>query len=220
MTILFKYTSRSRPLLFLRGLDSICNNVVSDDYRVLCTFDNDDEKYRYHGFISDVLKRKNTYIIWGDSKSKVDAINRDAGNFGKFDILVNFSDDQVFTVYGFDNIIRRDMERLCDDLDMFIHYPDGVANERIPSMSVMGRKYYERFNYIYHPDYSSLWCDNEAMEVAKILGKYTYVDTHIFKHLHPIWGLAVKDDQYKLTESFYLRDQKVYKDRRKQNFFL
>jgi len=83
---------------------------------------------------------------------------------------------------GFDNIIR---EEFYKNLDQFVHFPDGFTADRLATMSIMGREYYNRFKYIYHPDYISLWCDNEAMEVAKMLGCYTYVDKNIFQHLHP-----------------------------------
>lgn len=49
MRILYKYASRSRPDKFRRGLESIAQNSVSDNYVVLATLDSDDpaiEQYR------------------------------------------------------------------------------------------------------------------------------------------------------------------------------
>ena len=41
--IVFKYTSRSRPDNFFRGLRSIIDNCVDNNYEVLCSFDEDDK---------------------------------------------------------------------------------------------------------------------------------------------------------------------------------
>jgi hypothetical protein len=52
----------------------------------------------------------------------------------------------------------------------------------------MGRKYYNRFNYVYCPEYVSLFCDNETKIVSQLLGKYFYYEGIIQKHLHPNHG--------------------------------
>ena len=221
MKILFKLTSRSRHTNFFRALDSIIDNCTSDQYQILCSLDFDDKT-----MCNDEVRQslawyfhKGVPIVYhyGASKNKVDAINRDMEIRGHWDILVNVSDDQIFTVVGFDEIIRANMPA---DLDCFLHFPDGHAGERLATLSIMGRAYYDRFGYIYHPDYISLWCDNEAMEVAKKLGKYKLVSERIFEHLHPANGNAPTDAQYKKTESYYRIDEKTFNRRKAMNFYL
>lgn len=211
MKLLFKYTSRSRPELFERGLKSIIDNCTSDQYKILVTVDeNDATMFKYWN------DQRITTII-GESKSKVDAINRDVNEFlYDWDILINMSDDMIFTQKGFDNVIRESF----DNADQCIHFPDGSTGDRLISMSILGRDYYNRFNYIYNPEYVSLYCDNETMDVAKILGKYKFVNEDIFKHLHPAHGNAFNDDQYRYTESFHPIDQKTYLKRKANNFGL
>ena len=175
MKILYKFTTRSRPELFKRGMESIIDNSSSDNYHILVSVDDDDESMRQE------FNYPNTTIVSGKSKNKIDAINRDIDKFGgDWDILVNMSDDMVFTKKGFDDVIRESFNVLPDysevivaDFNLCIHFPDGNRNDLI-TMAIMGREYYERFNYIYHPDYISLWCDNEMTDVAKILGCYKY----------------------------------------------
>jgi hypothetical protein len=87
-------------------------------------------------------------------------------------------------------------------------------------MSILGRDYYKRFNYIYNPEYISLYCDNETMDVAKILGRYKFVNENIFLHLHPAHGNALNDNQYRYTESFHPIDQATYLKRKANNFGL
>jgi hypothetical protein len=213
MKILFKYTTRSRPELFKRGMDSIIDNCVSENYQILVSVDENDTTM----FGMEEQYKNNSKVVFckGVNNNKIFAINRDMNVITDWDILVNMSDDMVFTQRGFDAHIRGEF----DNLDQCLHFPDGNRND-LMTMSIFGRNYYERFGYIYHPDYISLYCDNEAMEVAKILGCYKYVNKEIFHHLHPAYGKAKLDTQYTHTESFSNADLTTYLKRRNANFGL
>lgn len=217
--ILFKYTSRSRPEWFFRGLNSIIDNLHDkENYHVICSFDSDDICMNNMEVIGKLQEYKNLTYHFGTSKSKVDAINRDCDKFPEgFDILINMSDDMIFTSLFFDRIIRAVFN---GNYDQVIHFPDQSVKAALITLSVMGMIYYRRFNYIYFPLYKSLHCDNEFTRVSQILNKYTYIDVQIFKHLHPAWRLAPMDAQYQHTESFYMVDGALYKEREKINFGL
>lgn len=219
--ILFKYTSRSRPDQFYRGLISILNKCSSQNYLILCSFDNNDPTLpTYLDYINDLSNDRITVCL-GESKSKIDAINRDLNSYEKsWDIIVNMSDDMVFTKNGFDLIIKSDFIQYFPKFDGVMHYPDQDAGEKLMTLSILGRNYYLRFNYIYHPDYTSLWCDNEAMEVSMMLGKYRYSPVRMFDHIHPAYGHCQTDEQYRHTESFYHSDNSVYLQRKQKGFKL
>jgi hypothetical protein len=85
-------------------------------------------------------------------------------------------------------------------------------------MAIMGREYYDRFKYVYHPNYKSLWCDNEMTEVSKMLGAYKYVNEQIVNHMHPAYGKGHFDEQYRYTESFGGVDRETYLKRKQNNF--
>ena len=85
-------------------------------------------------------------------------------------------------------------------------------------MSIMGEQYYRRFGYIYHPSYKSLWCDNEAQDVAKRLHRYKYVRQQIFEHQHHANGFGEKDALLVHTESFHKEDKANYINRKKRGF--
>jgi len=211
MKILFNYTTRSRPDLFERGLKSIIENCVSDNYKILVSVDENDATMKKY------WNDKRFTIIIANSRNKVDAINRDVNEFFyNWDIIINMSDDMMFTELGFDNIIRK----AFDNLDQCIHFPDGTTGDKLISLSVLGREYYKRFNYIYHPDYYSVYCDNETMDVAKILKCYKFINENIFVHLHPANGNAFNDEQYRYTESFHPIDQATYFKRKAMNYGL
>lgn len=215
--ILYKLTSRSRPERCMNAIASIVGNSSTDkEYMILLSCDIDDESMKNfdYPFYTDgrlVIKK-------GLSKNKIDAINRDVSDIDwDWDVLVNVSDDMIIEK-GFDSVVRNAFE---NSLDLFLHLPDGYANERLASMSIMGRDYYNRFGYIYHPSYESVYCDNEAMDVAKSLNKYVYVNEHVFKHIHPAnVGSHLMDEQYKKTESaeVHARDCENYQRRKELKF--
>lgn len=221
--ILYKYASRSRPDLFYRGLISIFNNSISQNFVVLVTLDeNDPTIEKYKKMINDFPTNQLVVII-GQSKNKIDAINRDLDKFTEpWDILVNMSDDMVFTKYGFDNTIRSGFLTYFPKGDGFLHFHDNCQN-RLATMSIIDKKYFNRFGYIYHSDYVSVYCDNEAQDVAKILSRYAYMgdSIRILEHLHPLHNPMIKmDSQYVHTESFYSQDEATYNRRKKINFEL
>ena len=119
MNILFNYTTRSRPDLFERGLKSIIENCVSDNYKILVSVDENDATMKKY------WNDKRFTIIIANSRNKVDAINRDVNEFFyNWDIIINMSDDMMFTELGFDNIIRK----AFDNLD-FSEYQDLINVE-------------------------------------------------------------------------------------------
>jgi hypothetical protein len=212
MRILFKYTSRSRPKEFLRGLNSIIDNVASDDYDVLVSLDLDDPKLDHYG---------NCDAVVGSSTGKIDAINRDLNEYhGDWDLLINMSDDMIFTANRFDNMIRDLFTKHFPNGDGFLHLNDGHQGDNVSTMSIMDRKYYERDRYIYHSEYKSLWCDAEATEVAWMRGRYAYESIVLFDHLHPAWGLAPNDAQYKASEApeMWDHDKAVIERHRANNY--
>ena len=214
MKILYKLTSRSRPQKFLDTLNNIIRNAKHKDYKILCTLDDNDVEY-------PAIYNSRVEVILGRSINKIHAINRDMNSNEEWDVLVNMSDDMRFIKEGFDLDI---LDEFGADLDQFIHWNDGNQKANVCTMSIMGRTYYERFNYIYHPDYTSLFADEESTEVAKLLGKYKYMgDGNIlFNHLHPAWGLAASDEQYLATDNaaMWQKDGSVFARRKQLNFEL
>lgn len=219
--ILFKLTTKNRLEKAVQVVQNICE-MVNDkiNMKILVSLDYDDKNLiSTRNEINLILANENVNgcVIVGNSNNKIDAINRDVREvFRTWDIIVNVSDDNLFICKGFDDIIRDDFSY---NFDMILHYPDGNRNDLL-TMSIIGREYYNRFNYIYNPNYKSLFCDNEAMEVGKILNLYKFCDKNIFVHNHPAYGKSIMDEQYILTESFYGIDEQTYKSRKAVNFNL
>lgn len=214
MKIHYNFATRSRPTKMTAAIATIKAYSHKADYTIGITVDDDDDVTLNSTHYLELQRDPNIYFTHGRSNSKVHAINRGMEGW-KGDIVVNMSDDMRFLVPGYDIKI---INAFADNLDQFIHFPDGRVNHLLPTMSIMGRTYYERFNYIYHPQYFSLWCDNEAMDVAKKLGKWKYVPDRIFDHYHPAWTGEPIDAQLRHTQGYYHIDEQTYIKRSASGF--
>lgn len=217
--ILYNFASRSRPEKFFAALQNITEMSGSMNYRIVCSLDEDDPTMNNDAVRERLKKYPRATAYYGISRSKVHAINRETKNFGEFDILVNMSDDMKFIRPMFDLAIIDHMRVNFPDGDGVLHFPDGNAGGRLlMTMSIMDKKYFDRDGYIYHHDYKSLWCDNEATEVARRRGRIVFIDEQIFDHLHPAYNKAPTDQQYITTESFFYEDKGIFEGREARNF--
>ena len=213
--ILMKVTSRERPTQLKEVIKKYVDLANNTDKMVwLFSFDSDDESYDID-FCNELMgiinpTSVNSYISHKKSESKIHAINRDVNNFQlKWDILLNISDDQIPEVKGYDDIIRSSMP---DDLDYSLWYNDGWQN-RINTQEILGKVYYDRFNYIYHPDFKSFFCDNLSTLVAEKLGKSRKFKECIIKHYHPGWDAKLKhkqDNLYKKNDAYWKHDEDLF----------
>ncbi len=222
--ILYNFATRSRPAKCVSSLENISQLVRHPNYQIIVTADLDDPTMCNDKMRDKVNSYPNAKIYYGNSTGKVDAINKNVALADEdVTIIVNMSDDFVFLQEGFDVQIVSDMNKYFPDNTGFLHYPDGsIARDVLCTMSIIGIAYYRIFNYIYHPDYKSVSCDNEAIAVAKILKKHKYIDNQIFEHRHPAWGKAPSDELYKRNEEkvLYATDGETFRRRKKQNFGL
>jgi hypothetical protein len=221
MKLLIKFPTRNRKNKFfkvLRQYQNLCEDL--DNTYFLITLDNDDESMNPSD-VEDIFNTfKNVKVIYGTSNSKIHAVNRDIELVNDWDIVLLASDDMTPKVKGYDNIIRNKMKEFYSDTDGILWFNDGFQGEKLNTLCVLGKKYYERFNYIYHPDYKSCWSDNEFMEVGKILKKQTYIDSVIIKHEHPDWGYGNRDQIHTNNINDYQYDLGVYNRRKEINFEL
>lgn len=193
------------------------NNII-----YLISIDTDDI-YMNNKYVVDTLEalHENVICICDKSRNKVHAYNRDIELIDDWDIVVGASDDMVCVKNGWDKVIRKDMKKTYPDTDGILHYNDGFVGSKLITLPILGRKYYDRFGYVYHKSYVSLWCDNEQMEVARRLKKITYFKEVLFKHEHFSNMKNVKRDALICkTESFFYMDKRNYNKRLRKNFDL
>ena len=103
-----------------------------------------------------------------------------------------------------------------------LNFNDGFRKDwpSICTLTIYGYKYYQRFGYIYNPEYESVYCDNEQTEVGRLLNKIHDIDRVIIRHE---WNdPAFQDDLRRRTETseVYKRDFDIYTKRKAANFQL
>jgi hypothetical protein len=220
--ILIKFPSRERSKTFGEVLKKYIQTQTTDNVLYFITLDQTDPEIDEYIKICD--KYKNVFYNGGVSKSKIDACNRNLNDDDYKDIdwqiLVLASDDMIPVKMGWDQIISDRMKLNHPDLDGVLWFSDG--HTKLNTMCILGKTYYNRFKYIYHPDYISLWSDNHFQEVAELLGK-TNKTPHecLFEHRHySIDSKVLMDPLMVRNQKFYMQDKLTYLRHKKNNFNL
>lgn len=223
MKILVKYPTRERPTQFLKVLAKTIQLQSTKDVTYLVSYDEDD--YTFNDELIALIKKRfhQVVLVGGRSSGKIHACNRDVVSYnGEWDIVLLLSDDMIPQKKGWDAQLIKEMEEHYPDTDGVLWHNDGYVGKRLNTMCILGRKYFERFGYIYHPAYVSLWCDNEFMDVANKLGKQTYFEEVLFKHDHPMnmGSMETYDPLYRKNDKHFHKDKMTYELRKRQNFAL
>jgi hypothetical protein len=230
--ILLKYPTRQRPAKFMENLNAYLNKLSGKhQITLVVSMDADDPLCNNPGFRTFLDRKKsdlvNVIYAYGESKGKINAINRDIPNT-PWDILVATADDMEPMIDGWDAVIAEDMLREFPNFDGSINYntdprletkidgrPEGWKG--LITLPVIGRKLYDRFGYIYHPDYISESCDDEQTLVYTQLGVLRHVDKRPIFHNFKPWHdeLMIRNMQIGQTV-----DRKKFLERKEKNFDL
>jgi hypothetical protein len=192
--ILLKYPTRQRQLKFFSNLINYIDKASGKhDLLIVVTMDDDDSEMN-NDYSRDAFARlaeDGVEIVYhyGPSNGKIAAINRNIPT-EEWDIVVSTADDMEPVEDGWDDIIVQDMMREFPNFDGALNYNNDPRLEdkgpqgfhTLITLPVIGRKLYDRFGYIYHPDYKSEWCDNEQTEVFESLGVLRHIDRRPIVH--------------------------------------
>ena len=217
MNLIIKFPTRGRADKFLNVLTTYIDFMDDKSTRIIVSCDNDDETMKQPYVVDKLSGMDNVNMVFGDSKTKIAACNADMTGVN-FDIVLLASDDMIPQVRGYDTIIKEAMEDYFPDTDGVLWFNDGYQGRAMNTLCILGKKYYDRFGYIYHPDYISLWCDNEFTVVANMLGRQKYFEQVIIQHQHPAAGFGENDNLYNENDKYNNIDMTTFM-RRQQNRF-
>lgn len=217
--ILVKYPTKSRPDLFLKTLSEYIQRAVNNHaIQYLVSIDEDDVSMTEEVIEKAKALHQNVVVYKGQSKNKIQACNADIEKAKHWDICLLISDDMQVGAYAWDDRIRKDMNQFFPDTDGCLWYHDG-AQKHICTLSCVGRNYFGRFGYLYHPSYKSFFCDNEFTDIALKLGKMRFFQTCLIRHQHPAWvGHVQEDALYKNNNQYWAADEANYKKRMAVSF--
>jgi hypothetical protein len=219
-TLLIKIPTRSRPHQFFKNLNTFYQKLSYNvPYFFLITCDEDDESMN-----NDTIKKRletypNLIYTFGKNQSKVEACNADINSYD-FDILLAVHDDMQALANGFDEIIVKTMQEHFPDLDGVLNFNDGFVGGQCNTQPVIGKKFYDRFGYVYNPAYKALVCNVELTNISKMLRKECVIESVIIRHNHPSWNAGHQDALYTKNEQFHAQDLETFLARRANNFGL
>lgn len=171
------------------------------EYILSC--DNDDPCYtQYHYYYN---------CLWNDNKSAIEAINN-AAKVCTGDLIIVVSDDFDCPNY-WDTLLLNNIDSRSDFL---VKTLDGIQKTLI-TLPIMDRVYYNRFGYVYHPDYLHMESDVEMTAVGMMLGRVINVPL-LFEHRHYSTGKSKKDMISVKNDSTYKQGKEVITRRLLDNF--
>lgn len=195
------HPSRSRPAQAMAVRDKWIRNA-DNELEYVFSLDLDDPMRRqYKG---NILLNNNT--------SAIAAINY-AAYFSTGDLLIVVSDD-FDCLPHWDTMLLKALE---GKEDFIVKTPDGIQKTLI-TLPIMDRKYYERFGYIYYPEYKHMFCDQEMTAVGHLMGKVIDVPV-LFEHKHySVKGGLRKDKISEKNDRTWNQGKKLFHDRLAFNF--
>lgn len=149
--------------------------------------------------------------IYNNNRSAIDAINRGA-EYALGNLLIVVSDDFSCPEH-WDTLL---LESLQGKSDYCVKTQDGLQ-PTLMTLPILDKKYYDRFGYIYHPDYRHMFCDQEMTAVAHMLGKAITLPL-VFPHNHYTTGRFERDAITLRNNATWQQGEKVFNERLKTNF--
>jgi hypothetical protein len=112
-----------------------------------------------------------------------------------YDIYMQCGDDIVFRTPGWDTRVIEAFSEHPDNI-VFVHCNAMDWGAELGTHGFLHRKWVEAVGYFVPPYFVSDFNDKWLTEVAKMIGRHTYLEDVITEHLHPIWGKAPWDQTY------------------------
>ena len=227
MRILLKCPTRSRPQQVIETLQKyvrLANSPKLMGIAVSCDLDDVSMTRNLVREEIETLMRKTEWgrVFYSDNHSKIEACNANMNEIDyPWDIVVLVSDDMIPQVKGYDDIIRNHMVSRFPDRNGILWFNDGCQGDKLNTLCIYGRAFYERQGYIYHPAYKSLFCDTELTDLCRTEYKNicAYIPYCIIRHEHPGTGFADKmDSLYAANQRYWNDDMYTYISRKRYEY--
>jgi hypothetical protein len=227
MRILLKCPTRSRPQRVMQTLQAYIRLANQPNLLGIAVSCDVDDASMTRNLVQDEIRQIMRRVGWGqiyysNNTSKIQACNADMNRVDyPWDIVVLVSDDMVPQVKGYDDVIRNHMLSRFPDTNGLLWFNDGCQGDKLNTLCVYGRQFYERLGYIYHPDYKSFYCDTELTDLCRTEYKDSclYVPYCIIRHEHPGTGFADRMDAlYAANQRYWSADMYTYISRKRYEY--
>lgn len=213
------HPSRSRPHKAAMTASQWMGNAKDrEDVQYIVSLDKDDNTCEAYDELFDQMNadvEESLYRgCYHNNRSCIDAINN-AAKLSTGDIIIVVSDDFDRPPMHWDKLI---LDAVGSNRDFVLKTNDGLQ-PWIITLPIMGRKYYERFGYIYYPEYRHMFADTEMSHVGDLLGKKITADIYI-PHRHYTTGYNERDAVSNRNDSTWHQGEALYLSRLERDFDL
>lgn len=151
-----------------------------------------------------------------DNKSVVDATNV-ASKQSKGDILIYLSDD-FKCPDNWGQLIIKEFEGIRNP--MLLKVDDCLQKFEVPVLTIpiMNRALYEKLGYFWHPEYKSMFVDEDLYWTARKLGALKFAPHIKFPHEHVSVGKAKDDETYRRSAANWDQGKALFAKRKALGF--
>lgn len=165
------------------------------------------EDYKY-AFTTNPIVNNNTCVV--------EATNH-AAKVSTGDILVYLSDDFKCPDY-WANLLYQEFDGVNGPMLLKVDDCLQPFNTPVCTIPIMNRALYEKLGYFWHPEYKSMFVDEDLYWTAKKFGALKLAPHLKFPHEHYSNGKAVHDETYKKSEANWNQGKEVFVRRRALGF--
>lgn len=187
------HPSRSRVDKSFETLSKWMDRAKSSDIELIVSVDDDDpgrQTYvEVYGNIYNTFDVRTSGVLVNPNRSAVDAINA-AAKVATGDIMIVLSDDTDCP----DNWAELIEMEVRGKKDFVLRVEDGIQPWLVTA-PIFDRTYYNRFGYVYHPDFRHMFADTHYTHIAFGLNRVIKSNL-LFPHLHySVKKLGIKPDE-------------------------
>jgi glycosyltransferase involved in cell wall biosynthesis len=172
------HPSRGRPGQALQCLNHWWTNFSKqNELEYILSVDTDDV-VNYLSVIPQMHRVTQTKICVKQNRSVVPALNVGA-KLATGDVLIYLSDDFICPKNW-----DLELQKAVGNKKEFAIWVNDGLQDRIMTIHMLSRAYYERLGYMYFPEYYSVYVDNDLTEQVKKDGVMVNARHLLFKHNH------------------------------------
>lgn len=209
------HPSRNRPEMAAHAITNWLNKMYRVcDWEYILSIDEDEPNKVEYAAVECISPFIKTLV--SPNQTAIEAINN-AAKVSTGDLIIVVSDD--FDCHnGWDKWL---IDNLNGGQDYLVKTFDGIQDWLI-TLPIMDRTYYERFGYIYYPEYKHMFCDTEMTEVGHLLGKVIDLKdaSHPFLHKHYSAGYMAKDSINEKNDNTWGQGEALFNIRKSHGFFV
>jgi len=204
--------TRNRPDNLQRLFDSLIATVADPlNVEVSSRIDEDDilSKQVFDNYIGRGFNCR--YIIGPRSAERLNPLWNDAWKNATGEIYMMSGDDFVFRTPGWDTVIRNEFEKSSDKI-RFIFGEDGIQHAALGTHGFIHKNWTDALGYFVQPYCMIYYFDTWNDEIAKMIGRKTYLPNLFFEHMHHSVQKSPTDALYNEMQRKGERDDQIWQE--------